>query len=59
MPRQKRTLRLDWRLRERTAVRLWWEGGNSEAKQALDEVIRQAQAQNALAAEAQLLVVRG
>src|SRR6516225_374881 len=32
---------------------------NAEAKQLLDEAIRQAQAQNALAAEAQLLVVRG
>jgi tetratricopeptide (TPR) repeat protein len=32
---------------------------NAEAKQVLDESIRQAQAQNALAAEAQLLVVRG
>ena len=32
---------------------------NAEAKQVLDEAIRQAQAQNALAAEAQLLVVRG
>jgi len=32
---------------------------NGEAKQVLDEAIRQAQAQNALAAEAQLLVVRG
>ena len=32
---------------------------NAEAKQVLEEAIRQAQAQNALAAEAQLLVVRG
>jgi len=32
---------------------------SAEAKQVLDEAIRQAQAQNALAAEAQLLVVRG
>ena len=32
---------------------------SAEAKQMLDEAIRQAQAQNALAAEAQLLVVRG
>ena len=32
---------------------------NAEAKQVLDEAIRQAQAQSALAAEAQLLVVRG
>ena len=32
---------------------------NAEAKQVLDEAIQQAQAQNALAAEAQLLVVRG
>ena len=32
---------------------------SAEAKQVLDEAIRQAQAQNALAAEAQLLVVGG
>jgi len=32
---------------------------NAEAKQVLDEAIHQADAQNALAAEAQLLVVRG
>jgi CHAT domain-containing protein len=32
---------------------------NAEAKQVLDEAIRQVQVQNALAAEAQLLVVRG
>ncbi len=32
---------------------------NAEAKQVLDEAIRQAQVQNALGAEAQLLVVRG
>ncbi len=32
---------------------------NGEARQVLDQAIHQAQAQNALAAEAQLLVVRG